>query len=320
MVGALVTFLAKTGAANRKRDIHIGVGAAVVASLFTAFALETIFRITPGRRESLEGGTMVLATAVLFYVSYWLLSKMEVAKWNHFVKSKVQDAVTSGSALALASAAFLAVYREGFETVLFYKALFVAGGAGGSILAVVGGIVLGSVVMVAIYFAINRFGVRLPLKPFFGVTSAFLYYMAFVFAGKGVAELQEGGLIPTSVVQWAPRAPALGIYPTVESLLAQGLLVALALVALIWTFLIEPRRLKVTSVMVPDHPPVSAAGAAAAPAVAPAAPRIFAPDAVHELQRSLERMEADLAEMRAEIERMRGYLASLRSKTAPRVR
>jgi high-affinity iron transporter len=261
---------------------------------------------------------MVVATVVLFYVSYWLLSKMEVAKWNHFVKGKVQDAVTSGSALALASAAFLAVYREGFETVLFYKALFVAGGSGGSTLAIIGGILAGSVVMLGVYVSINRFGVRLPLKPFFGVTSAFLYYMAFVFAGKGVAELQEGGAIPTTVVEWAPRIPALGIYPTIESLAAQGVLVALALVALVWTFLIEPRRLRVTPVMVPESRPHAAA--LAAPAMAPASPSVSAPGALHELQRSLERMEADLAAMRAEVERMRGYLATLRSGTPSRRR
>jgi high-affinity iron transporter len=312
-----MAFLTKTGAANRKRDIHIGVGAAVAASLLTAFVLETIIRLTPAKREALEGATMVVATAVLFYVSYWLLSKMEVAKWNQFVKGKVQDAVTSGSMLALASAAFLAVYREGFETVLFYKALFVAGGSGSSTLAVVAGIALGSVVMVAVYVAINRFGVRLPLKPFFGVTSAFLYYMAFVFAGKGVAELQEGSLLPTTVVEWAPRMPALGIYPTIESLLAQGLLVTLALVALVWTFVIEPRRLRVTSVMVPE--PQAGGRTARQTAVVPAGAlhgtATPAAGAVTDLQRSLARMEADLAEMRAEVERMRGYLETLGSDT-----
>src|SRR5580765_3480470 len=241
IVGALMTFLSRMGASRRRRDIHIGVGAAVGASLLTAVALETIFVLSPAHREALEGGTMVVATAVLFYVSYWLLSKMEVVKWNHFVKSKVQDALDSGSALALASAAFLAVYREGFETVLFYKALFVAGTATG-VMPVVAGILAGSVVLVAVYVAISRFGVRLPLKPFFAVTSAFLYYMAFVFAGKGVAELQEGGLIGTTILGWAPRVPALGIYPTAESLGAQGVLLLLALLALVWNFVIEPRR------------------------------------------------------------------------------
>ena len=242
IVGALMTFLVKMGASHRKRDINLGVAAAIGASLVTAFAVETIFHLTPAKQEVLEGVTMIVATVVLFYVSYWLLSKMEVVKWNHFVKSKVNDALTSGSSLALASAAFLAVYREGFETVLFYKALFLTGGHGNSSMPIVAGILLGAAILGGIYIAISRFGVRLPLKPFFGVTGAFLYYMAFVFAGKGVAELQGGGVLPTTIVSWAPRMPGLGIYPTVESLLAQGVLVILLLAALIRTFVVEPRR------------------------------------------------------------------------------
>jgi high-affinity iron transporter len=313
VLGALMAFLVKTGAASRKRDIHVGVVAAIGASLLTAFALETVFRITPAKREALEGLTMIVATGVLFYVSYWLLSKMEVAKWNRFVRGKVQDAVTSGSALALASAAFLAVYREGFETVLFYKALFVAGGTGASTAAIVAGIGLGAVVMIGVYVAINRFGVRLPLKPFFGVTSAFLYYMAFVFAGKGVAELQEGGLLPTTIIPWGPRMPALGIYPTVESLSAQTVLLVLLLAAVVWTFVLEPRRLPVTSVMVPEPPPRPTG-----PMHGVAVPPPIAPGTRVELLRSLERMEADLAELRAEVERMRGQLRERQSESARR--
>jgi high-affinity iron transporter len=313
IVGALMTFLVKMGASHRRRDIHVGVSAAIAASLLTAVALETVFVLSAAHREALEGGTMVVATAVLFYVSYWLLSKMEVVKWNKFVKSKVQDALDSGSALALASAAFLAVYREGFETVLFYKALFVAGTAGGT-MPIVGGILAGSVVLVGVYVAINRFGVRLPLKPFFAVTSAFLYYMAFVFAGKGVAELQEGGLIGTTVLSWAPRLPSLGLYPTAESLGAQALLLLLAVAALVWNFVLEPRRVRgVTSVMVPEPTAAPASPAAIAPPP-PAQLRMPAaavgPGAVVELLRSLERMEADLAEMRSEVERMRRHLIS----------
>lgn len=318
ILGALIAFLVKTGASNRKRDIHVGVGAAVAASLLTALALETVFRLSPGKREALEGLTMVVATGVLFYVSYWLLSKMEVAKWNRFVRGKVQDAVTSGSALALASAAFLAVYREGFETVLFYKALFVAGGTGASTGAIVAGIVLGSIVMVGVYIAINRFGVRLPLKPFFGVTSAFLYYMAFVFAGKGVAELQEGSLLPTTIVAWAPRIPALGIYPTLESLAAQGVLLVLLVAALVWTFVLEPRRLRVTSVLVPEPARRRGAVGSAGPGAPPPAAGPMAPGTRVELLRSLERMEADLAELRAEVERMRSQLRERQSEAARR--
>jgi high-affinity iron transporter len=242
IVGALMTFLAKMGAADRQRHVNAGVLAAIGASLLTALALETVFHLSSAHQEALEGLTMVAATAVLFYVSYWLLSKMEVVKWNHFVKSKVHDAVGSGSALALASAAFLAVYREGFETVLFYKALIISAGPTAGVTPIAGGMLLGALLLVGVYIAVNRFGVRLPLKPFFAVTSAFLYYMAFVFAGAGIAELQEGGFVPVTPVSWAPRIPALGIHPTVETLAAQGVLIALALVALVWTFVIEPRR------------------------------------------------------------------------------
>ena len=201
-----------------------------------------MFQLSPAHQEALEGATMVVATVVLFYVSYWLLSKMEVMKWTHFVKSKVQDAVTHGSALALGMAAFLAVYREGFETVLFYKALFISAGPGAAAAPVLAGMLVGFALLVGVYVAMSRFGVRLPLKPFFAVTSAFLYYMALVFAGTGIAELQEGGFVSLTPVAGVPRVPAIGLHPTVETLTAQGLLVVLALVALVWTFVIEPRR------------------------------------------------------------------------------
>jgi high-affinity iron transporter len=300
IVGALLTFLVKTGAGHRRRDIHFGVGAALAASLLTAVAIETLFHLSPASQETLEGFTMIVATLVLFYVSYWLLSKLEVVKWTHFVKSRVQDAVSSGSMLALASAAFLAVYREGFETILFYKALFSSGGDG-ALVPVVLGMAVGTVVLIGVYVAINRFGVRLPLKPFFGVTSAFLYAMAFIFAGKGIAELQAGSLVSTTYVAWAPNIPALGIFPTRETLLAQGVLLALAAAALAWTFLIAPRRLGVTSVMVPE--PVSGAADRKAAGLPVGTVK------TRDLTRSLERIEADLAEVRAELERMRRTIA-----------
>ena len=235
IVAALMAFLAKAGALERRRHVAQGAWAAVAASGVTAAVVELLFEITPGQREALEGGTMLLATAVLFYVSYWLLSKIEVTKWHAFVKGRMEDAVSAGSGFALASVAFLAVYREGFETILFYKALLTsASGTGAGAAAVVAGMAAGAMALVIVYVAVNRFGVRLPLKPFFAVTSAVLYYMAFVFAGKGVADLQEAGLIRTSVVEWAPRIPVLGIYPTVQSLALQVLLIALLVVAAIW--------------------------------------------------------------------------------------
>jgi high-affinity iron transporter len=176
---------------------------------------------------------MLLAAAVLFYVSYWLLSKIEAAKWTAFVKDKMESALSSGSGLALTAVAFLAVYREGFETILFYKALFSSAGSAGTV-SVLAGMAAGTVGLVAVYVVINQLGLRVAMKPFFAVTGAMLYYMAFVFAGKGVAELQEGGVVGLTVVEGIPRIPVLGIYPTLESLALQGLLLILAVVALVW--------------------------------------------------------------------------------------
>ena len=235
IVAALMAFLAKAGAPEQRRHVARGAWVAVLASLLTWVLVELLFQVTPGQRGGIEGFTMLLAAAVLFYVSYWLLSKIEAAKWTAFVKDKMQSALSSGSGRALSAVAFLAVYREGFETILFYKALFSSGGSGGGgTVSVLAGIAAGTVGLVAVYVVINQLGLRVAMKPFFAVTGVMLYYMAFVFAGKGVAELQEGGVVGLTVVEGVPRIPVLGIYPTVESLVLQGLLLILAVLALVW--------------------------------------------------------------------------------------
>jgi high-affinity iron transporter len=310
IVGALIAFLVKTGAGGRRRDVYIGVVAAVAASLLTAVLIETIFHISTAQQELLEGVTMLVAAAVLFYVSYWLLSKMEMARWNRFVSGKVQLAVAGGSLLALPMVAFLAVYREGFETVLFYKALLVSSDVTGAVLPVVGGMLAAGVVLSLVYLAISRFGVRVPLKPFFGLTGVFLYYMAFVFAGKGVLELQGAGLVNATYLSWAPEIPALGAYRTLEGVVVQSLLLVLFSLGLIWGFVIEPRRLKVTSVLMPDPEPVKLARESRTPL----------PDLIEgdkNLIRSLDRMDADLAEIRAEIVRIKGQLADRSQAVGP---
>jgi len=240
IVAALMTFLAKAGAAERRREVARGAWLAVAASLLTWALVELLFQITPGQREAIEGGTMLLAAAVLFYVSYWLLSKIEAAKWTAFVKGKMQSALSSGSGIALSAVAFLAVYREGFETILFYKALFTSAGSMG--VSVLGGIAAGAVGLVIVYVAINQLGLRVAMKPFFAITGAMLYYMAFVFVGKGIAELQEARIVPLTIIDGAPRLPVFGIYPTLESLVLQGALLALAIVAAAWTLRPKPSR------------------------------------------------------------------------------
>jgi high-affinity iron transporter len=184
-------------------------------------------------------------------VSYWLISKVEAAKWQRFIKEKVTAALERGGGRALAMVAFLAVYREGAETALFYQALFNEGQS--AILPLTLGMLLGFAVLAVIFTFVYRFGVRIPLRPFFAVTSTLLYFMAFVFMGKGIKELQEGNAVSVTGLPGFPHIEAIGIYPTVETLLGQLLLIVLFVFALAKTF--WPRR----SVVLPTIEPPSAA-------------------------------------------------------------
>lgn len=234
VIGAIVAFLLKTGHRERLRSIWWGVGMALLASAATAIALKTLLSAMPASRELIEGATMLVAVAVLFSVSYWLISKVEAAKWQQFIREKVSTALEHGGGKALTFVAFLAVYREGAETALFYQALFNEGPR--VALPMTLGILVGGASLAVIFTLFYRFGVRIPLRPFFGVTSVLLYYMAFVFMGKGIRELQEGNLVSITIIPGAPHVDAFGLYPTVETLLAQLVLFVLFVFALVKTF------------------------------------------------------------------------------------
>ena len=234
VIGAVVALLLKTGHRERLRSIWWGVAWGVLASAATAVVLKTVLSAMPASREVIEGATMLVAVAVLFSVSYWLISKVEAAKWQQFIREKVTNALEHGGGRALAFVAFLAVYREGAETALFYQTLFNEGVR--VALPIAMGILVGGATLAVIFTLFYRFGVRIPLRPFFGVTSVLLYYMAFVFMGKGMRELQEGNLMPVTLIPGAPHVDALGLYPTVETMLAQLVLVVLFVFALVKTF------------------------------------------------------------------------------------
>ena len=234
VIGAVVAFLLKTGHRERLRSIWVGIILGLFASLATAVVLKTLLAFMPASREIVEAVTMLVAVVVLFSVSYWLISKVEAAKWQKFIRDKVTSALEHGGGKALALVAFLAVYREGAETALFYQALFNEGPNVGLPLTL--GIIVGFAALAVIFTLFYRYGVRIPMRPFFTVTSLLLYLLAFVFMGKGVRELQEGNIMPITVIPHGPHIEALGIYPSVETLTAQAILIVLLVFAMIKTF------------------------------------------------------------------------------------
>ncbi|TMA82660.1 MAG: FTR1 family iron permease [Deltaproteobacteria bacterium] len=236
---ALAAYLTKVGQGEKRTLLYAGGGAAVLASIALAAVADRVVPIGGAARETLEGVTMLLAVVVLFTASYWLISKSEAQRWQAFVRARLEGALGTGQARSLVALAFLVVFREGFETVLFYEAL--AGRAAGNSLAlsaVGSGLALGVVCLVAIGVALFRYGVRIPIRPFFAVTGTLLYVLAFKFAGAGVRELQEAGLVsvtpvaipdPTILRDW------LAVYPFVEPLFAQGVLLAALVVGVAYT-------------------------------------------------------------------------------------
>ncbi len=221
LIAALLGIATQAGLGERKRWIHAGYLSALALGLVTWFASSRLIAVSGARREMIEGVTALLATLVLFYVSFSLLAKKEVARWMKFLRAQVSP---TRAAVSLFGVAFLAAYREAFETVLFYQALLASNA--GTVAALVGALG-GAIVLAVIVLAYSRAGRFAPPQVFFKVSSYLLYALAVVFVGQGIAALQLTGTLPIHPVAM-PSLPALGVHPTIETCAAQLVLVALA--------------------------------------------------------------------------------------------
>jgi high-affinity iron transporter len=237
IIAALIAFLTKSRNQARIKSIHIGVAVAIVASFVTAYIIHEILHLSMASQEVLEGWIMLIAVAVLFSVSYWLVSKIDNKRWQEYINKQMRGALSKGNTFTLVTVAFISVYREGFETVLFYKALFLY--ADDSTGGIIPGFLAGCVVLAGIYYLINTLGMRIPIKWFFGFTSVLLYYMAFTFMGKGIHELQMGEQISMTAADTLPSISWLGMYPTWETFIGQAVLFGAFVFALIYTFIIK---------------------------------------------------------------------------------
>lgn len=232
VIAALIAYLRKAGAADKVVYIWAGTGAALAASVLTAWALQSLIANSGAARETLEGMTMIVAALLLSYVSAWLFARREMQQWQGFIHNKMGDAVSQGSLWAIISVAFFAVYREGAETILFYQALLAD--ATGAYEAIGTGFGLAVLALLVVYVLIFQLSVRLPLKAFFTGTAGLLYLLSVVFAGKAMLELQVSGWIANTWLQGLPTISWLGIFPSVESLSAQVFMLVLPL--FIWLF------------------------------------------------------------------------------------
>lgn len=232
ILASIIGMLRVMGATDAIRYIHLGWILAVLCGGLTWVATQTVLTLSGRHRETMEGFISVFAAVALFYVGYWLHTRSEVKRWHEFIQQKVTSGLSTRRIFGLTGISFFAVYREAFEVVLFYQALWMQNENNhGSILW---GLAIGLGLLSAATFAILKLGLKLPLKYFLSATGTLLYVMAFIFAGSGIKELQAAQWLPTTPLYIPVAIPMLGIYPTVETLAAQGLMVCAFVATSFW--------------------------------------------------------------------------------------
>ena len=252
LLSALLGYLEATKNTQYRKHIIGGVGLAVVATVATFFAVDAVFAVLPFGREVLEAVVALVAVAMLFYVSFWLIARLEQRRWMEFLRANpnalqynILTAVSVGSATSLTLIGFTSVYREGFETALFFQALNSFGtGLGGYIAA---GAVAGVVALAVVAFLIFRLGRKLPIRVFMSVAVVLIMATSVAFLGNAIRALQEADKIGFTALSGWPRlqiflAQATGYYPTAQGVIAQGALTAVYLLGALYMFVIRPRR------------------------------------------------------------------------------
>lgn len=227
VVAAIYSVAVKTEQPRLKRSVHCGWIGALALGAVTWFAASYLITISGASRELTEGYTALIAAAVLFYMGFWMHSKTSAVQWQRFIASKVERALSGSAYFGLGVVVFLAVYREVFETILFYQSLWVQGGISHQS-SFLGGIAAALVLMLIIGIAMFRFALKLPLKTFFGSTAIFMMVLAIVMTGKGIAALQEAGSLPLTSLDFT-AIDWLGIFPNLQGLVAQLLLIVIAI-------------------------------------------------------------------------------------------
>jgi high-affinity iron transporter len=232
VVAAILALLVRAGRRDALPAVHAGWMVALVLGALTWAFASYVVRISGATREVTEGVTALVATVVLIWVGFWMHDKAHATQWAAYLRSRLQGALGRRATWGLAAVSFIAVYREAFETVLFYQALWLQT-APGARHALMGGLAAAAVALVLLSWLIVRGSVRLPLGIFFGATSVVLAALAVVLAGKGIKALQEAAILAQHPIG-APSVPLLGVYPDVLGLMLQLVLVLVLVAGFTW--------------------------------------------------------------------------------------
>ena len=217
VLAAILAALVKTGRREAVKYIHAGWVSAVVLGVITWWVAENLISISGASREVTEGAAALFAAAILVYVGFWLHSASNSKQWKKFIEHKIDNAMENSTLWVLGIVSFVAVYREMFETVLFYQAMWIQIDSDSAQQGFLLGVLAALALLIILAFVVIRIGTRLPIKQFFQINAILLFLLAVIFAGQGIAAFQEAGMIASSRIEF-PRIEILGIYPTAQSL------------------------------------------------------------------------------------------------------
>ena len=237
--GALLAFLKRSGNGDKQAWVWTGGGAGLLLSAVIAVVVNVLFSKAGGSmRELLEGVTGLVAAVMLLWMMFWLHSKSTATSWNRYISSASRKALAANSLFSLALIALLAVLREGAETVLFYVGIAPAIETA----QLLEGLAIGAVALIAVAVLMLAVGVRIPIRPFFLVTSGLVFFLAFKFVGMGVHSLQVSSVLTAHTATFLPSSDFFGVFPTWETAIAQLLLVVASALGWVLTSGHEPRR------------------------------------------------------------------------------
>ena len=228
IVLALVMFVRKSDGSRGVVHIHLGWIGALLAGIATWWISSSMLKISGASRELTEGFAALAASVILLYVGFWMHNKSSAGNWQLYLETHAERVVSSGALWGMGGLAFVAVYREVFETVLFYQALWLQVTQEVKP-AVVYGFAAGCVVLVSVGFAMVKYAKKLPITEFFRLSAILMFILAFILAGKGMIALVEAGVLVSHPVPFL-RIDALGIHPYLESLVVQLFILIIGLV------------------------------------------------------------------------------------------
>jgi high-affinity iron transporter len=225
VVAAIYALLVRAGRRDALPYLHVGWMSALATGGVTWILAAYAIAMSGATREVTEGVSALSAAALLLYVGFWMHGKSQAEAWQAYLDRRLRGALAGRTLWALGLVSFLAVYREVFETVLFYQALAAQAGPNGTV-PLAGGVAAGAAALAVLGWLVIRGSVRLPLGLFFRASAIALALLAVVLAGKGIVALQEAGWVPVHEVRF-PTWPLVGVYPNLQSLLLQAVLILL---------------------------------------------------------------------------------------------